>query len=612
MLNQVNVMQNNNKFYTIQVVFANNCYHCVCRWGRVGENGMNTVRQCHSVAEAVQEFKKKFRAKTKNDWDAVAKDFSKFQMEHPFYALIDDGRFAKEEKSVEVKESPKPQTNESTTTQESTRTTTTSDAEKPAPSRLLPNEVDYVIYHSPCSDGTTSGLIAWKYLQANFPDREVTYKGMSPGSRPPEGLEGKNVLICDLSFRKEHIPSLLATVNKLLILDHHKSAEKDLQDLPDVYKIFDMNKSGATLTWAYFHPHEPVPLFVAYIEDRDIWKKALPGTDDFFAVYSVLPHEFEVYDKFLSSEAEVHEAINTTGKKYQELNKINADWHAAKALPRFCRLKEKYYMVGYVNTSVLKSDIGNLILTQYPLVDFSACYSVSDYDDGTSFSLRSSKKHADVSKIATLFGGGGHAAASGVKINSLVNALPGKVYDHGEVYRMLETVGFYEIAVTESSEENEKSPAVEKFHTISVNASLFQAQIGAYLLQTKYKIQGKEKDDKTRVQVGCTLLRPPEAKSEAQDAEASDAPTRTNKRRNNAQAMVDAPLAPPLQLSALWHYNAANDSTKYWVTFDKRLADENKKRFVAALSKREGVVIERSDEKSIHFTLPTLVHVLAL
>lgn len=111
-------------------------------------------------------------------------------MEHPFYALIDDGRFAKEEKSVEVKESPKPQTNESTTTQESTRTTTTSDAEKPAPSRLLPNEVDYVIYHSPCSDGTTSGLIAWKYLQANFPDREVTYKGMSPGSRPPEGLEG--------------------------------------------------------------------------------------------------------------------------------------------------------------------------------------------------------------------------------------------------------------------------------------------------------------------------------------------------------------------------------------------------------------------------------------
>jgi hypothetical protein len=47
---------------------------------------------------------------------------------------------------------------------------------------------------------------------------------------------GKNVLVCDLSFRKEHIPSLLAVVNKLLILDHHKSAEKDLQDLPDVYK----------------------------------------------------------------------------------------------------------------------------------------------------------------------------------------------------------------------------------------------------------------------------------------------------------------------------------------------------------------------------------------
>jgi hypothetical protein len=55
-----------------------------------------------------------------------------------------------------------------------------------------------------------------------------------------------------------------------------------------------MNKSGATLAWAYFHPHEPVPLFVAYVEDRDLWRKALPGSDDFFAVYSILPHEFEV------------------------------------------------------------------------------------------------------------------------------------------------------------------------------------------------------------------------------------------------------------------------------------------------------------------------------
>lgn len=79
---------------------------------------------------------------------------------------------------TEQKEKPEQVTTEATSSSSS------------VPSRLQPSEVDVVIYHSPCSDGTTSGLIAWKWLKANFPERNVLYKGMSPGSKPPEGLEG--------------------------------------------------------------------------------------------------------------------------------------------------------------------------------------------------------------------------------------------------------------------------------------------------------------------------------------------------------------------------------------------------------------------------------------
>jgi uncharacterized protein len=113
---------------------------------------------------------------------------------------------------------------------------------------LQPHEVDVVIYHDPCSDGTGSAYVAYKYFTTNFPDKKITYYPMSIGSQPPTGLEGKNVLVCDYSYRKDILVNLLTKVNKLLIIDHHISAEKDLQDIDDKYKIFHMGHSGAMLT----------------------------------------------------------------------------------------------------------------------------------------------------------------------------------------------------------------------------------------------------------------------------------------------------------------------------------------------------------------------------
>ncbi|KAM9410726.1 protein mono-ADP-ribosyltransferase PARP3-like isoform 1-T3 [Pholidichthys leucotaenia] len=68
MLNQTNIGHNNNKFYVIQVIKAQNRYYSWNRWGRVGEVGQNKLDIFDKAADAVKEFEKKFKDKTKNNW----------------------------------------------------------------------------------------------------------------------------------------------------------------------------------------------------------------------------------------------------------------------------------------------------------------------------------------------------------------------------------------------------------------------------------------------------------------------------------------------------------------------------------------------------------------
>lgn len=69
MLNQTNIGHNNNKFYIIQVAKDKKSFLCFTRWGRVGEQGQHSVDAAANVDGAIKAFKKKFKDKTRNDWD---------------------------------------------------------------------------------------------------------------------------------------------------------------------------------------------------------------------------------------------------------------------------------------------------------------------------------------------------------------------------------------------------------------------------------------------------------------------------------------------------------------------------------------------------------------
>ncbi|XP_070758518.1 protein mono-ADP-ribosyltransferase PARP3 [Enoplosus armatus] len=95
MLNQTNIGHNNNKFYVVQVVKAGNKYYSWNRWGRVGEVGQSKLNSFDKLENAVKDFEKKFKDKTKNNWS----DRLNFVSHSGKYTLIEvDG-----EQDAEVK-----------------------------------------------------------------------------------------------------------------------------------------------------------------------------------------------------------------------------------------------------------------------------------------------------------------------------------------------------------------------------------------------------------------------------------------------------------------------------------------------------------------------------
>ena len=303
---------------------------------------------------------------------------------------------------------------------------------------LQPDKVDLVIYHGRCSDGLTSALAAHEYFKktngVNSNGNTVEYYSAS-FNQPPPDVTNKNVLICDFSYNKQITLNIIANAKCLAIIDHHESAEKALKDIDDKYKIFDMLHSGAYLTWKYFYPNSDVPLFVKYVEDNDIWLKQMPQTEEMTCYTYSLPFEFEEYAKLLDPTyiETVAKPIGSGMKRQNDIYIRDALTHCTCA---FTKIGEEHFVIAYINSTILKSEIGNKALTKYPYCDFSAIYSLDG--DITTFSLRSSNDKTNVSEISTKFGGGGHRNAAGMSVyNSSI--LPVHHVDHGSIYRLLES-----------------------------------------------------------------------------------------------------------------------------------------------------------------------------
>lgn len=280
-----------------------------------------------------------------------------------------------------------------------------------------------IIYHYPCSDGISSAWVANKYFDTNCEFFKGQYGFPEPTA---EQLKNRDVYLLDFSYKRDVIIKMAQHAKSIVIIDHHKSAQTELEDIDSVtiYKSniicpiechFDMTKSGAMLSWEYFFPEDCCPMFIGYVEDRDLWNWKLPQSQLVSAAIQSYPltidgvNEISKYtvkglteqgiaiQRFVNEEIVIHkERVYYALYNEHEIPIVNC---SSKRLPsqllnELC--KNKYFAVSYFELADGRYEMSFR----------------SDKDDPNA---------ADVSEVAKKLSptGGGHKNASGCTVDEI-------------------------------------------------------------------------------------------------------------------------------------------------------------------------------------------------
>lgn len=279
------------------------------------------------------------------------------------------------------------------------------------------NTQPLVIYHDHCTDGYGAAFAAWLGLD------DADFLPMNHGQqRDPFFMEScidREVYVLDFSFDIDTTKQLMEICKKFVWLDHHKTSFEmwcgsytkgnHVLLTGDKFHIeLDDTRSGAMLAWQYFHPTLPVPKGIRCIDDRDRWVFAIPDSKAFHAgMQAQQPWSFGKWYSLLIKQGS--EAVLKTGRELlAEQGRVVAE-QAKQAVPCELYADQQVFKGLVINTRSHVSEVG------HALANMSGTFGLVWYvgaDGVAKCSLRSNGDY-DVSKIARLFGGGGHMNSAG-------------------------------------------------------------------------------------------------------------------------------------------------------------------------------------------------------
>lgn len=292
--------------------------------------------------------------------------------------------------------------------------------------------MDLILYHGKCTDGWAAAYVA----HLRYPEAQLL--GVNYGEPPPI-VKDLDVLVVDFSWKREITEGLVAAAKSFHILDHHKTAQAELEGLN--YTTFDMKRSGVGLAWDYLFGRDNKdrpfqvpgklgvvgylfkarPWWVDYVEDYDLWTKKLPMIDAISAFLHALPKTTEVWDGLHNGDISFEKAVSIgSGMLEHQRYQVSALLEIANSVGAWG------LRVGIVNAPYfMSSDLGKALADTH---DVGMTW-YQRKDGKFVFSLRSNDKgDIDVSKIAIRMGGGGHKHSAGFEMNqsaglSWLNAL---------------------------------------------------------------------------------------------------------------------------------------------------------------------------------------------
>ncbi|HYQ04346.1 MAG TPA: DHHA1 domain-containing protein [Polyangiaceae bacterium] len=262
-----------------------------------------------------------------------------------------------------------------------------------------------VIYHAGCVDGFTAAWCCWR----RFGDA-ARYVAAQYGEAPPD-CAGEDVVIVDFSYPREVLESLSRTTASLLVLDHHKSAQSALEGLP--YCKFDMSRSGAGMAWDELRS-DARPELVNYVEDRDLWRWALPNSKEVSAYIGTVPRTFSDWSQL---------RIDLELKLLACVEAGSAVLRSIDGYVEFLSKQSRQVGIGghsvpCINTTYAASELIGKLAELNSDAPFAAGW-FQRQDGLFVYSLRS-RGDFDVSQVAKQYGGGGHKNAAGFTVGALL------------------------------------------------------------------------------------------------------------------------------------------------------------------------------------------------
>lgn len=264
------------------------------------------------------------------------------------------------------------------------------------------------IYHKDCTDGTTAAAVVLR----KFPDA-LTFP-LSHGYEKGDIAEilaqiapGDQVFTVDCVIG---VRELLGAGHKVTSIDHHAGVFEEstqlAKDDPAFTYVFDNKKSGASLSWSYFFPNEPVPELIKLVEDVDLWNWRYAPDSKYMSNYLfMLTNQPAEVKKLIDSPLE---SIKRDGSVIARYSDIMIDHDVKHTEPIMLRVGS--YEVPFYNITNNKSEAGNALTKER---DRAVGLFTIDANI-VKISFRSLDAHSPSSlELAKLLGGGGHKNSSG-------------------------------------------------------------------------------------------------------------------------------------------------------------------------------------------------------
>ena len=270
-----------------------------------------------------------------------------------------------------------------------------------------------LFYHASCPDGFGAAWAIWRawgggarYVARGHEDR------VDPGA-----IDGQLVVFADIAPHEDELRELAEVAAQLVVLDHHVSARDRLCAEPSLENLlaaaghelhFDLEHSGAILAWRYFHPREPDPELLRYVEDQDLWRFGLPGSEQVNAAIGSHPMSFEAWDELARRNAG---DLAREGEPLVRLDRLEVERALRTAHP----VALPGGRIEAVNAQRSRSAIGHELAKR---AAYGPSWGLVYRLTGTRVDLSIySLGDLDVAKLAEGFGGGGHRNAAGFKLS---------------------------------------------------------------------------------------------------------------------------------------------------------------------------------------------------